>query len=224
MLHPTVPVEKKYRIIELCGFVDSGKNYVSKLLSKRIGAPLFQFPSFSPYSFSGKALLYHLTTDPEELIANPYWWASMYTANLLESAVQIQERLNEGNVIVTNYCTAFKAWTKAAGIQVSLPSEIPQPSVSFSIEGKFPVATLHKQIEFPWGFTVQVNKRFSLLKDSRVVHIPLETKGFRLYSIINTTTDRISECLLERFDIASKDIRIGKGYFLRKGERQHGYL
>lgn len=112
-------VRTNYPVLEITGNVDIGKRVVANLVSKRLGAALYYFPNLDITTHTGRTLVSTLTSKPEMLEANPYWWLYISTANILEKHAEIQEVRTTRPVVVCNYTSSMRGWFRALGIDAN---------------------------------------------------------------------------------------------------------
>lgn len=110
-------VRTHYPVLEITGNVDIGKRVIASLVSKRLGAALYYFPNLDVTTHTGRTLLTTLSSKPDYLEKNPYWWLHISIANYLEKTAEIQEVCTKRPVVVCNYTSAMRGWFRGLNIE-----------------------------------------------------------------------------------------------------------
>lgn len=164
-----------YPIIEITGQVDTGKAAFADALAARLGAGLFVFPRFDFDSYTGRALLASLAGKGHLLEAEPFWWAHIYAANMLEASDEIYQASLRGPVVTTNYLTAFKVWMRAAGVKELAGFYQGQvwPTLAYVLQGDKWHTARNLENGFTAAFIQKVNRAMANPSDKKAIRIDL---------------------------------------------------
>jgi hypothetical protein len=210
VLHDVIKKKPElYPIFEIMGTVDCGKKLVAELVAARLTGSCIQLPVFDLTSYTGRALLQTLTSNPENLELNPYWWAHIYAANIHEQYLKIQKLREQGPVIITNYTSSFKVWMGIAGVYdlSSYFGPLPEPLHTYSLLGS--------EIETSTNLSVNFSKRFKERINKGVKRPP--GKKFSLINIQKNTNGKYWDSLNESTKLITKDIKERYNLIVQEG-------
>jgi len=97
-------------IIELYGTINSGKKLLAQSLSKKIRGSYVGLPSFSIYDLDFEFFKL-LKNSPNQLLANPDKWISLYRSFLFNYHDHIQNEAKNGIVVTTNYLRSLRFYS-----------------------------------------------------------------------------------------------------------------
>lgn len=206
-------------LIEIMGPIDIGKTSIAKLVAKRLQGTYIAFPVLDPFSITGRALLSSLTQNPRGLEVNSNWWAHIYSANLYENHYRIQEALELGPVIVTNYTSSFKFWMKTLELPViTYVDKLTQPDYMYILLGDEIVPTNRPKIDFSPEFILRINRHIANIKLPRFKRIQfndfysptMHNHVNNIATAISSDINSIFKCPVNEKELYTKDHFIKK--------------
>ena len=195
-------------IIEIIGPVDSGKVAVARLLARRIHGNHLALPTLNPLSPAGRALFELITKEPTRIERDPVWWAHLYAAMLMENREKIELLQQAGPLVVTNYLTSFRIWSKASGVRSPLQDwtpGIPEPDCLFTIEGdpyKWPG---NVPANYSSELLSEVSRRIGSIQRSRSPRIRVDGPEKFVYSSLNRAAEEIGAHLHSKYGLVSDE-------------------
>lgn len=199
-----------FPLIEITGQPDIGKKLISSLVANKLHGHCIHFPTLKAESFTGRALLFSLAKQADALEKNVEWWAHIYAANLYESKYNIEGLRRDGPVIVLNYTTAFRTWSKAAGFSSreklkNFTAGLEEPSVIYSLHGDHWEAPGNFPNRFSSALLSRISLSMRMLGDKRVKIASYDEDVKFRHLQINEAASTIANDIASRYNLPIDD-------------------